>query len=256
MLRCATVRAGGRPQLQTVARRRGWRVASTSSAAASEQGHEHHQQSKDQSSSNNRFRISSSTALVASAALAIGFAAGRSSVPDHDNNHEQHNNHTLPNGLPRTCCEDDTSKNATTTTDNLTESQRELPQKLKRLLGKDHVLDGTQLNTATANYLKGARLGQGRAYLIVTPTRLHHVEAILDACLAAGCVVLPQGQNTGLTGGSVPRHGNNDSRPVVVLSLQNLKGIFPIDGGKRVVCMAGVGLASVRSVMVGFLWQV
>jgi len=247
MLRCAAVRAGGRPLLQTVARRRGWRVASTSSAAASEQGHEHHQQSKDQSSSNNnRFRISSSTALVASAALAIGFAAGRSSVPDHDNsNHEQHN-HTLPNGLPRTCCEDN-CKNATD--DNLTKAQRELPQKLKRLLGKDHVLDGTQLNTATANYLKGARLGQGRAYLIVTPTRLHHVEAILDACLAAGCVVLPQGQNTGLTGGSVPRHSDNDSRPVVVLSLQNLKGIFPIDGGKRVVCMAGVGLASVRSVV-------
>ena len=47
------------------------------------------------------------------------------------------------------------------------------------------MLDGTQLDTTTAHYLKGARLGQGAAYLIVTPRRLHHVPQIVEWCVRA-----------------------------------------------------------------------
>jgi hypothetical protein len=67
---------------------------------------------------------------------------------------------------------------------------------------------------------------------------------VVEACVEADCIILPQGQNTGLTGGSVPRQ-NETGRPVVLISFKHLDAMFPIDDGQRVVCMAGVGLASV-----------
>ena len=60
----------------------------------------------------------------------------------------------------------------------------------------------------------------------------------------ADCVIVPQGANTGLTGGSVPRANTGDKRPIVVVSMKHMDAFFPIDGGKRVVCMAGAGLAT------------
>jgi D-lactate dehydrogenase len=128
----------------------------------------------------------------------------------------------------------------------LTQEQFDLPRKLKRIVGSDNVLDGSTLDTITSGFLKGARIGEGSALCIVTPRHLHDVEAAVEAILDADCVVIPQGQNTGLTGGSVP-HMKKDTRPVVILSMKYLDSIFPIDDGDRVVCFAGVGLASVSS---------
>lgn len=166
-------------------------------------------------------------AAISLVSLSIGFAAGRSQSVHHEPEH------VLPNGLPRTCCED-----------NLTEEQKTLPKKLARIVGKANVIDGRDDTTATLPFLKGARLGQGHALAIVTPERLQDVVDVVEAAVAAGCVVLPQGQNTGLTGGSVPH--TSGERPVVVVSMKKLNRIFPIDGGKRVVCLAGVGLAELQ----------
>lgn len=47
------------------------------------------------------------------------------------------------------------------------------------------------------------------------------------------------------TGGSVPRM-QADDRPTVVVSMKELDTVFPIDNGERVVCLAGVGLASLH----------
>ena len=148
-------------------------------------------------------------------------------------------------------------------------------------------------NTQTAPYLKGARIvhvrdddhnhansstSQNHTIIIVTPKQLHHVVSIIEACVQLNttsstsgnnsdnykttCTVIPQGQNTGLTGGSTPRYhhhydhqNHTDSKYhhqhfTILLSLKHLNAIFPMDDGQRVCCMAGVGLASVRLVFV------
>jgi len=135
---------------------------------------------------------------------------------------------------------------------NLTDAQKELPQVLQKIVGPENIiLDGSHETTKTAPFLKGMRLGHGQALCIVTPQRLRHVYEILPHILNANCVVLPQGQNTGLTGGSVPRQESSDDRPVVVLSLKHLDLIAPMDDGKRVLCLAGVGLASLDRFLAG-----
>jgi D-lactate dehydrogenase len=166
---------------------------------------------------------------IALISLSIGFLAGRESKKDDD---EQ--KLVLPNGLPRTCCE---SK-------ELTEKQKALFKTLKRIVGRVNVLDGTEENAHTSQYLKGARLGRGTALYIVKPQKLKQIVEIVKETVDADCVVLVQGQNTGLTGGSVPRH--ND-RPTVVVSMKYLNTIFPIDKGERVVCLGGAGLASLAN---------
>jgi D-lactate dehydrogenase len=178
-----------------------------------------------------------------------------------------HQHTILPNGLPRTCCESDKEENSKPAAVesprmSLTEAQQDLLRRYRRLVGNEHVLDCTapenSSTTATAPYLVGARIGgestddSSPTLCIVTPTHLHQVADIVEWAVQADCVVLVQGQNTGLTGGSVPHTDSKSSksRPVVVLSMKQLTGIVPLDHGQRVVCMAGVGLASVRAMRV------
>jgi len=166
---------------------------------------------------------SRSTAAVATVSMAIGFGLGQSFQGPPTKQ-------VLPSGMPRSCC--DQAERAP-----LTPAQKDLPHKLASIVGKEHVL---QDSTARI-FLTGARLGQGSALCVVQPQHLHEVQRVAQAIVDADCVIVPQGKNTGLTGGSVPRA---NSRPTVVLSLRALDGIFPIDDGERVVCLAGAGLAS------------
>lgn len=165
------------------------------------------------------------------AAAAGGFFLGRHSVPPpHET--EEH----LPNGMPRTCCD----------RPELTEEQKGLFRTLKRIVGRANILDGREENSETAKYLKGARLGKGSALFVVKPQKLKEVVEVIQAVVDANCVVLVQGSNTGLTGGSVPRV-QADRRPTVVVSMKAFDTIFPIDKGERVVCLAGVGLATLSN---------
>ena len=43
---------------------------------------------------------------------------------------------------------------------------------------------------------------------------------------------------------SVPRVNDGDNRPSVVINMRKLDTMFPIDNGKRVVCLAGAGIAT------------
>lgn len=171
-------------------------------------------------------------AAIAVASLSIGFIAGRQSLGDEENKDER----VLPSGLPRACCEDE----------ELTEKQKALFKILKRIVGRKNVLDGTVEDTQTAAYLKGARLGRGSALYIVKPKKMKQLIEIVKETVEADCVVLVQGQNTGLTGGSVPRR-QDDKRPTVLVSMKDLDAIIPIDGGERVMCQAGVGLATLQN---------
>jgi D-lactate dehydrogenase len=182
--------------------------------------------------------------------LTVGFVAGRQSFRTPE---EEERLKTLPKGYPLACCGDHVSAATTTTTTTttdcdtpgLTVEQEKLIKTLKRIVGKTNLLDGREQNTTTAGYLKGARLGYGTALAIVRPTKLKHIQEIVQEAADANCAVLVQGSNTGLTGGSVPRI-QSDGRPTVIISMKNFDTIFPIDDGEKVVCLAGAGLASLK----------
>ena len=72
------------------------------------------------------------------------------------------------------------------------------------------------------------------------------VAAVLAACTAAGAAVVPQGGNTGLVGGGVPRGGE------VVLSLARLTAIGPLDAVARQMTVgAGVTPAALAAALRG-----
>ena len=151
----------------------------------------------------------------------------------------------LPKG-ERGCCSCDEAAGKEDAV-KLTDAQTQLSAKLQKIVGKDHVHDGTSESSSNGKFLKGARIGYGKALCIVQPGSLEQAIKCLQEIVDAGCVVVPQGSNTGLTGGSVPRNDTDDTRPSVVLSMKRLQAHFPIDDGKRVVCLAGVGLSTLAS---------
>ena len=68
----------------------------------------------------------------------------------------------------------------------------------------------------------------------------------LNAIIECDAVVIPQGANTGLTGGSVPRNNHNDNRPSVVLNMRRLNTIAAMDDGTKLLCFAGAGISDVN----------
>jgi FAD/FMN-containing dehydrogenase len=81
----------------------------------------------------------------------------------------------------------------------------------------------------------------GTARCIVRPGTVDEVAAVVKACAAAGAAIVPQGGNTGLVGGSVPRGGE------VVLSTRRLDRLDPVDlGAMQVTAGAGVTIESLQ----------
>jgi FAD/FMN-containing dehydrogenase len=82
----------------------------------------------------------------------------------------------------------------------------------------------------------------GSARCVVRPASTDEVAGALRACSNAAAAVVPQGGNTGLVGGGVPRGGE------VVVSLRRLDTIDPIDAQDgSVVVGAGAVLGAVRT---------
>ena len=81
----------------------------------------------------------------------------------------------------------------------------------------------------------------GRAALVVRPADTEETAAVVAACAQAGAAIVPQGGNTGLVGGGVPRGGE------VVLSLVRLNAIGAVDPALGLVEVgAGVTLAALQ----------
>jgi FAD/FMN-containing dehydrogenase len=85
---------------------------------------------------------------------------------------------------------------------------------------------------------------RGEAIAVVRPADAEEVEAVLGACREHGVAVIPQGGNTGLVGGSVPRP---DGAQIVLSTgrLDRLGDPDPASGQVRVG--AGVTLAALQS---------
>jgi FAD/FMN-containing dehydrogenase len=118
-----------------------------------------------------------------------------------------------------------------------------LPPSLLRafvaVVGDAHVLTGD----AAAGYVTdwtGGFTGHTRA--VLRPRDTAEVATVLALCTEAGVAVVPQGGNTGLVGGGVPRHGE------VVLSLARLGQLGPVDADSgQVTAGAGVSLQRVAA---------
>jgi FAD/FMN-containing dehydrogenase len=112
-----------------------------------------------------------------------------------------------------------------------------LLRSLAGIVGKPHVLTGD----ATAGFaVDWTGRFQGHTPAVVRPGDTAEVAGVLALCTDAGVPVVPQGGNTGLVGGGVPRHGE------VVLSLTRLNQLGPVDqDAAQVTAGAGVTLRQV-----------
>src|SRR3982751_2212353 len=107
-----------------------------------------------------------------------------------------------------------------------------LQRALVEIVGERHVLADADLRGPYERDWTG-RFG-GEARLVVRPADTEQVAAVVRACAQAGAAIVPQGGNTGLVGGGVPRGGE------VVVSLQRLDAIGEVDGALGQVT-AGAG---------------
>jgi FAD/FMN-containing dehydrogenase len=122
----------------------------------------------------------------------------------------------------------------------------ELRRMLAEVVGERHLLTDPDLRSSYET--DWTRRWRGEAACVVRPGTVEEVAGVLDACRAAGAVIVPQGGSTGLVGGSVPRAGAREGRPQVVLSLNRLRDLEPVDAAAaEVTAGAGVTLASLQA---------
>ena len=125
----------------------------------------------------------------------------------------------------------------------------DLVARLTEIVGPDHCLTDPDLR---ASYQTDwTRRWSGTALAVVRPGSTDQVAAVLRACTDAGVGVVPQGGNTGMVGGSVPRRGE------VVLSLRRLAAIEDVDANAGELTVgAGATLASTQSAARDAGWDV
>jgi FAD/FMN-containing dehydrogenase len=108
------------------------------------------------------------------------------------------------------------------------------------VVGPANVLVDADLRASYESDWTGRFHGSARG--VVRPASTDEVAGVLRVCSAVAAAVVPQGGNTGLVGGSVPRGGE------VVLSLRRLHAIAPVDAQHgAVVVGAGTVLGAVRT---------
>ena len=120
---------------------------------------------------------------------------------------------------------------------------------LRDAVGERHCLTDAALRAS--HETDWTRRFSGSALAVVRPGSTDEVAAVLRACSEAGVGVVPQGGNTGLVGGSVPRGGE------VVLSLLRLNELGEVDReAGEVTVGAGATLASVQAAARAAGWDV
>jgi FAD/FMN-containing dehydrogenase len=117
-----------------------------------------------------------------------------------------------------------------------------LADELAEIVGTSNVLTDPDLLVSYGT--DWTRRWSALPLLVVRPADVEQVSAVVLACGAAGVGIVPQGGNTGLVGGGVPRVG---AEPVVVLSLRRLNEIESVTpDSDTVVVGAGVVLADLQ----------
>ncbi len=100
----------------------------------------------------------------------------------------------------------------------------------------------------TAPYLLDWRKRkQGAALAVAEPDSADDVASVVRWCLANNVVVVPQGGNTGLSGGGTPEPADVATRPAVVLSLKRMNKIREMDAVNNTITVeAGCVLQTVQ----------
>ncbi|MGH2445979.1 MAG: FAD-binding oxidoreductase [Candidatus Limnocylindria bacterium] len=120
---------------------------------------------------------------------------------------------------------------------------------LREAVGDRHCLTDAALRASYET--DWTRRFGGPALAVVRPGSTDEVVGVLRACVDAGVGVVPQGGNTGLVGGSVPRGGE------VVLSLLRLSGVGELDADAGEVTVgAGATLVAVQKPARAAGWDV
>ena len=125
----------------------------------------------------------------------------------------------------------------------------DLVARLAEIVGANHCLTDPDLRASYET--DWTRRWSGRALAVVRPASTDEVAAVLRACTDARIAVVPQGGNTGLVGGSVPRGGE------VVLSTLRLAAIEDLDpDAGEVTVGAGATLATTQAAARSAGWDV
>ena len=120
---------------------------------------------------------------------------------------------------------------------------------LREIVGDHHCLTDAPLRASYET--DWTRRFGGSALAVVRPGSSEEVAAVLRACGSGGMGVVPQGGNTGLVGGSVPRGGE------VVLNLLRLRDVDQTDTESGEVTVgAGATLAAVQAAARSAGWDV
>jgi FAD/FMN-containing dehydrogenase len=119
-----------------------------------------------------------------------------------------------------------------------------LRDQLRSIVGDQHVL--TDPGMRAGYETDWTRRWHGEALAVLRPAGVEQVAHVLQACSEAGAAVIPQGGNTGLVGGSVPRAASD--RPQVVLSTTRLRELEAVDtAAGEVTVGAGVTLGALQA---------
>lgn len=112
---------------------------------------------------------------------------------------------------------------------------------LADVVGAGHVIVDPEVTASYTTDWTGRFAGD--ASLVVRPASTEEVAAVVRACRDADAPLVPQGGNTGLVGGSVPR-----GEPMVVLSTTRLTSAGDVDpGASQITLGAGITVAGWRA---------
>jgi FAD/FMN-containing dehydrogenase len=120
-------------------------------------------------------------------------------------------------------------------------TQDAFTQSLAAAVGPSHVL--TAAADTERYYNDWRKVYRGQGLCVVRPADTAQVAAVLRLCAEAGVAVVPQGGNTGLSGGSVPTGAQRE----IVLSLSRMNRIRSIDPlDNSITVEAGCVLATIQ----------
>jgi FAD/FMN-containing dehydrogenase len=115
-----------------------------------------------------------------------------------------------------------------------------LLERLKAIVGRDGWTDDPA--TLQPHLTEWRDRYVGHTPLMVSPASTEEVSAVVQACAETGTGIVPQGGNTGLCGGAIPKDGE------ILLSLNRMHAIRSISkAGYSVIADAGCILADVQA---------
>ena len=116
---------------------------------------------------------------------------------------------------------------------------------LRSFVGAQHVHTDPRDNR---RWRKGYRFGEGKVLAVVRPGSLLEQWRVFKAAIEAGRIVIMQGANTGLNGGSTP-FGDDYDREVVLINTMRINRIDLLKGGEQVLALAGSTLHALEKLI-------